>query len=74
MKKLSLGDCRILDIGNFLILKNLGKYFELKDDIYVLKNEYKEKYLGNVQGDLYLKKLQRDYLYSHLVKKILKIL
>ena len=48
----------------FLILKNLGKYFELKDDIYVLKNEYKEKYLGNVQGDLYLKNYKGLFIFS----------
>lgn len=56
----------VVDTGYwyFLILKNLGKYFELKDDIYVLKNEYKEKYLGNVQGDLYLKNYKGLFIFS----------
>lgn len=56
----------VIDTGYwyFLILKNLGKYFELKDDIYVLKNEYKEKYLGNVQGDLYLKNYKGLFIFS----------
>lgn len=56
----------VVDTGYwyFLILKNLGKYFELKDDIYVLKNEYKEKYLGNVQGDLYLKNYKGLLIFS----------
>lgn len=65
----------VVDTGYwyFLILKNLGKYFELKDDIYVLKNEYKEKYLGNVQGDLYLKNYKGLFIFS-FGEKILKIL
>lgn len=56
----------VVDTGYwyFLILKNLGKYFELKNDIYVLKNEYKEKYLGNVQGDLYLKNYKGLFIFS----------
>lgn len=56
----------VVDTGYwyFLILKNLGKYFELKDDIYVLKNEYKEKHLGNVQGDLYLKNYKGLFIFS----------
>ena len=56
----------VVDTGYwyFLILKNLGKYFELKYDIYVLKNEYKEKYLGNVQGDLYLKNYKGLFIFS----------
>lgn len=56
----------VVDTGYwyFLILKNLGKYFELKEDIYVLKNEYKEKYLGNVQGDLYLKNYKGLFIFS----------
>lgn len=56
----------VVDTGYwyFLILKNLGKYFELKDNIYVLKNEYKEKYLGNVQGDLYLKNYKGLFIFS----------
>lgn len=56
----------VVDTGYwyFLILKNLGKYFELKDDIYVLKNEYKEKYLGNAQGDLYLKNYKGLFIFS----------
>ena len=56
----------VIDTGYwyFLILKNMGKYFELKDDIYVLKNEYKEKYLGNVQGDLYLKNYKGLFIFS----------
>lgn len=56
----------VVDTGYwyFLILKNLGKYFELKDDIYVLKNEYKKKYLGNVQGDLYLKNYKGLFIFS----------
>ena len=56
----------VVDTGYwyFLILKNLGKYFELKDDIYVLKNEHKEKYLGNVQGDLYLKNYKGLFIFS----------
>lgn len=56
----------VIDTGYwyFLILKNLGKYFELKDDIYVLKNEYKEKYLGNAQGDLYLKNYKGLFIFS----------
>ena len=56
----------VVDTGYwyFLILKNLGKYFELKDDTYVLKNEYKEKYLGNVQGDLYLKNYKGLFIFS----------
>ena len=56
----------VVDTGYwyFLILKNLGKYFESKDDIYVLKNEYKEKYLGNVQGDLYLKNYKGLFIFS----------
>lgn len=56
----------VVDTGYwyFLILKNLGKYFELRDDIYVLKNEYKEKYLGNVQGDLYLKNYKGLFIFS----------
>lgn len=56
----------VVDTGYwyFFILKNLGKYFELKDDIYVLKNEYKEKYLGNVQGDLYLKNYKGLFIFS----------
>lgn len=56
----------VVDTGYwyFLILKNLGKYFELKDDIYVLKNKYKEKYLGNVQGDLYLKNYKGLFIFS----------
>ena len=56
----------VVDTGYwyFLILKNLGKYFDLKDDIYVLKNEYKEKYLGNVQGDLYLKNYKGLFIFS----------
>lgn len=56
----------VVDTGYwyFLILKNLGKYFELKDDIYILKNEYKEKYLGNVQGDLYLKNYKGLFIFS----------
>lgn len=56
----------VVDTGYwyFLILKNLGKYFELKDEIYILKNEYKEKYLGNVQGDLYLKNYKGLFIFS----------
>lgn len=56
----------VIDTGYwyFLILKNMGKYFELKDDIYVLKNEYKEKYLGNIQGDLYLKNYKGLFIFS----------
>lgn len=62
----------VVDTGYwyFLILKNLGKYFELKDDIYVLKNEYKEKYLGNVQGDLYLKNYKGLFIFSFSEKNL----
>lgn len=56
----------VVDTGYwyFLLLKNIGKYFDLKDDLYVLKGEYKEKYLPEIKSDLFMKNYKGLFIFS----------
>lgn len=56
----------VVDTGYwyFLILKNLNKYFDLKDNVYILKKEYREKYLKNTNSDLYMKNYKGLFIFS----------
>lgn len=56
----------VVDTGYwyFFLLKNLGRYFELKDDLYVLKREYKDKYLPKLKTDLFMKNYKGLFIFS----------
>lgn len=56
----------VVDTGYwyFLILKNVNKYFDLKDNVYILKKEYREKYLKNTNSDLYMKNYKGLFIFS----------
>ena len=56
----------VVDTGYWylLILKNVGKYFDYKDDVYVLKKEYRDKYLKNTYSDLYMKNYKGLFIFS----------
>lgn len=56
----------VVDTGYwyFLILKNVNKYFDLKDNVYILKKEYREKYLKNTNSDLYMKNYKGLFILS----------
>lgn len=56
----------VLDTGYwyYLILKDLNEYFNLVDDIYVMKSEVKNRYFSNLKGDIYLKPYKGVFILS----------
>lgn len=63
----------VVDTGYwyFLLLKNIGKYFDLRDDLYILKREYRKDYFPEIQSDLYMKNYKGLFIFS-LSEKNLK--
>lgn len=56
----------VIDAGYwyFLILKDIDKYFNSTEDMYVLKKEYKDKYFNNLQPDLFMKNYKGLFIFS----------
>lgn len=63
----------VVDTGYwyFLILKNINKYFNTFGDVYILKEEIKERYYPQLQGDIFMKNYRGLFLLS-LSEKNLK--
>lgn len=56
----------VVDTGYwyFLALKEIEKYFELDNGIYVMKKDMREKYFPNVDRDIFMKNYRGLFLFS----------
>lgn len=48
----------------FAALKNVNKYFYYENNIYILKNEYRDKYLPEIKSDIFMKNYRGLFIVS----------